>query len=145
MRRVRFVVAAAFLGSGCGYVSFQKPPSDDELRLKAEIRGYYDQVAQAFAAGNPDALTTLFASSITHPMTQDQIRAWAEKFFKENGPAHFHVRKIEYDEISFVRASVRLSYSVETKGGRGDFGGVEQDELIQRQGRWFTAGWEKIR
>lgn len=145
MRRAWLVAAACLVGSGCGYISFQKPPTDDELRLKAEVHGYYDEVARAFATANPDALTSLFASSITHPKTQDQIRDWAKTFFKENGPARFHVRKLEFDEISFVRASLRISYTVETKSGRGDFGGIEQDELIQHQGHWFTASWEKVR
>lgn len=138
------VLAAACLLSSCGYVSFAKPQTADEIALKAEVREYYDQVAQAFAAGNPDALASLYSSSIVHPMTQDQIRDWGKKFFGDHGPSHFKLRKIAFDELSYVRAVVTLSYAVETKGATGDFAGAERDELVRHQGRWFVVAWEKV-
>jgi len=144
VRRAALVLAAAAFGSGCGYISFQKPLTNDEVRLEAEVREYYDEVAQSFATGNADALASLFLSSITHPMTQDQIRDWGRKFFADNGAAHFKLRKIEFEELSYIRAAVTISYVVETKGARGDFGGVEHDELVRHQGRWFVASWDKV-
>jgi hypothetical protein len=78
-------------------------------------------------------------------MTQEQIRDWGKKFFAENGSAHFRLRKIEFEELSYIRAVVLLTYAVETKGARADFNGVERDELARHQGRWFVVSWEKLR
>lgn len=139
------VVAAVLLWSGCSYISFQKPPTVDELALEGEVREFYDEMSQAFASANPEALTSLYASTLAHPMTQDQVRAWARKFFADNGPAHLKLKKVEFDELSYIRAVVMVDYAVETKGARGDFSGVERDVLERHQGRWFIASWDKVR
>ena len=103
----------------------------------------YDEVGTAFATANADSLTSLYSSSIAHPMTQDQIRSWGKKFFTENGPSHFKLRKIEFEQLSFIHAVVVVTYAVETKGARGDFSGVERDELARHGGRWFVTSWDK--
>jgi hypothetical protein len=143
MRRLTVLLAAAVGLSSCGYVSFERAKTPDEVRLEQSVRGYYGDVRRAFAVGNADALTSLFSPSITHPMTQAQIRAWADKFFAEHGRARMRVEKLDVDELSFVRAVVTLSYRVETTDGKGSFGGAERDVLERRDGRWFIASWDK--
>src|SRR5262249_15728788 len=117
--------------SGCSYISFSKPMSDEEIVLRAEIRSYYDQVAEAFAAANADALGQLYDDAIARPMTRDQILAWANDFFKKHGPAQFKVVKVDFESLGHVNAAVTLTYRVDTRDGRGAFHGVERDELVK--------------
>ncbi len=137
------LLAVLFL-CGCSYVSFGRKVSDDELRLRDDVRAYYDEVVQAFAAGNPDALAQLFDAAITKPMTRAQILAWGREFFGEHGTARFKVVKVEYERLGYGDAVVLLTYRVETKDGRGNFGGTERDVLVRRGRRWVMTEWEKI-
>lgn len=139
----RLLPLAALVLSSCGYVSFERAKTPDEVRLEQSVRAYYGDVRRAFAVGNADALTALFSPSITHPMTQAQIRAWAEKFFSEHGRARMRIDRLDVDELGFVRAVVTLTYRVETPDGKGAFGGTERDVLERRDGRWFVASWDK--
>lgn len=138
------LLAAAALAASCGYVSFGRTVSDDELRLRDDVRGYYDEVAQAFAAGNPDALALLFDAAIAKPMTREQIAAWGKDFFAKHGPARFRVEKVEYERLGHENAVVLLAYRVETRDGKGSFGGVERDYLTKRGKRWVVTAWEKV-
>ena len=36
-----------------------------------------------------------------------------------------------------------LTYRVETKDGKGNFGGTERDYLIKRGRQWNVTAWEK--
>ncbi len=139
----RFLLIAAVALSGCGYVSFARKVSDDELRLRSGVRSYYDEVVQAFAAGNPAALTMLFDGAIAKPMTREQIQAWGVKFFAENGPAAFKVERVEYERLGYENAVVLLTYRVKTKTGKGDFGGTERDTLVKHGKHWVVTEWEK--
>ena len=139
-----WAVLAAALLAGCGYVSFRKPPTDQEIRTRAELREYYEGVQRAFAAGNSQALASMFDASITKPMSKPQIEKWAEDFFKEHGRAAFRVVKLELDELGPGRAVATLTYKVETPSGKGSFGGTVRDELVKRHGRWYMTAWEKI-
>lgn len=138
------LLAAACLFASCGWVSFGRKVSDDELRLRSDVRAYYDEVVQAFAAGNKDALTLLFDGAIAKPMTREQIDAWGKKFFGEHGPASFKIEKIEYERLGYENAVVLLTYRVETKGGAGNFGGTERDVLAKHGRRWVITSWEKV-
>ena len=139
----RLLLIAAVALSGCGYVSFGRKVSDDELRLRSSVRAYYDEVVQAFAAGNPDSLTMLFDGAISKPMTREQIQAWAKKFFTENGPASFKIERVEYERLGYENAVVLLTYRVTTRSGKGNFGGTERDILVKRGKRWVVTEWEK--
>ena len=140
----RLTILAAVLLSSCGYVSFGRKVSDDELRLRADVRAYYDDVVQAFAAGNAETLTLLFDGAIAKPMTREQISAWGKDFFGKHGAASFKVEKVEYERLGYENAVVLLTYRVETKDGAGNFGGVERDYLIKRGKRWVVTSWEKV-
>lgn len=131
--------------SGCGFISFRQPPTDDELRLTGEVRAYYAEVQRAFATGNPQALSSLFDASITRPMSKPQIDAWAEKFFAEHGRARFHIMSLEIDDVGHEQAEVTLKYAVEPADGKGGFAATEQDSLVKRGGRWYTRAWERAR
>ena len=146
MKRLSRLLGAALLATaGCGYVSFRKPMTDDELRLEREIRGYYAEIRAAFAAGNPQSLATLFDPNITSPMSRPEVERWAEKFFAEHGRAHFKIEGFSLDELAFERAVVTLRYRVDTPDGRGGFGGAERDTLVKKSGRWYTAAWERLK
>ena len=141
----RFLAAAALLLlSGCVRLDFSRKVDNPELILRGEIRSYFDQVAAAFAAGNADALANLFDPGVARPMTRDQILAWGRDFFHQHGPARFKIEKLEFERVGHVGAVVLLTYKVETSGGKGDFGGVERDEMVKRGGRWYVSGWEKL-
>ena len=143
----RKLACLLFLGlslSSCDFISFTRRQSDDEILLQQEVRGYYTEVEQAFAAGNPQALASLFSSDITHPMTQPEILAWGQKFFAANKNAHFKIEKLTIDEISYIRAVVTLTYKVETPSGKGDFAGTEIDTLAKQHGHWYVASWDKV-
>lgn len=137
-------MVAAVLLSSCGYVSFGRKVTDDELRLRSDVRAYYDEVARAFATGNADALTLLFDGAIAKPMTREQIAAWGKDFFAKHGAAKFKVETVEYERLGYENAVVLLTYRVETKDGTGDFGGVERDHLTKRGRRWVITAWEKV-
>ncbi|MCM2305701.1 MAG: hypothetical protein NDJ72_13455 [Elusimicrobia bacterium] len=141
--RVLPLIASAFLAS-CGYVSFGRTVSDDELRLRSSVRAYYDEAARAFAAGNADALALLFDAAIAKPMTRDRIAAWGKDYFAKHGPATFKVEKVEFERLGHESAVVLLTYRVETKDGKGNFGGEERDYLSKRGRRWVITAWEKV-
>jgi hypothetical protein len=143
MRALFLIAAAAFLAS-CGYVSFGRKVSDDELRLRADVRSYYDEVVQAFAVGNADALTLLFDAAIAKPMTREQILAWGKDYFAKHGTARFKVDGVEFERLGYENAVVLLTYRVETRDGKGDFGGTERDYLSKRGRRWVVTSWEKV-
>lgn len=139
---------ALFLGllslGACVRLDMGRRVSDDEQRLRREIESYYVEVAAAFAAANPDALSTLFDSAIKTPMTREQIRAWATEFFGKHGPARFKVEKLEFERLGYESGVVTLSYRVETRSGEGSFGGVERDVFMKKHGKWVMTGWEKL-
>ncbi|MBI3551799.1 MAG: nuclear transport factor 2 family protein [Elusimicrobia bacterium] len=137
-------LAVAALGSACAGISFGRRVTDDEVILQQEIHSYYNQVQEAFATANPDALVSLFSPSITHPMSHQEIKAWAEKFFKENRNGHFKIEKLSFEGLSYIKASVVLTYKVETPEHKGDFGGTERDTLVKDHGHWYVAGWDKV-
>jgi hypothetical protein len=129
--------------ASCGYVSFGRKISDDEMRLRSEVRAYYDEVAQAFAAGNADALALLFDAAIGKPMTREKITEWGRDFFGTHGPASFKVERVEFERLGHENAVVLLTYRVETRDGKGNFGGKERDVLVKHGRRWVVASWEK--
>ncbi|NNN06482.1 MAG: hypothetical protein HKL90_11325 [Elusimicrobia bacterium] len=143
-RRITAAALLAFLPTGCGYINFSKPMSNEEIVLRSEIRGYYEDVSQAFAAGNADALADLYDESIADPMTREQIRDWARNFFKVHGPAQFKAMKIDIDSIGHVSAVLVLTYLVDTRDGAGSFHGVERDHLLKHGRRWYVSSWEKL-
>lgn len=141
--RALFLPALAALAA-CGYVSFGRTVSDDELRLRSSVRGYYDEVGRAFATANADALTLLFDAAITKPMTREAIATWGRTFFAQHGAATFKVLSVEYERLGYDNAVVLLDYRVTTKDGKGDFGGLERDYLTKRGRRWIITAWEKV-
>lgn len=143
MRRALLLGLLA-LGGACVRLDMGRKLSDDELRLRRELEAYYMQASAAFAAGSPQALAALYDPSIRKPMTLEQIEAWGATFFREHGPARFKVEKLEFDRLGHRDALVTLRYRVETRTGKGDFGGVEQDEFVKKDGRWLMTGWEKV-
>jgi hypothetical protein len=143
-RILPILVPVILLGAACGGVSFGRRVSDDEMIIQQEIHSYYNQIQEAFATANPDALAALFAPSITHPMTHQEIADWANKFFKENRNGHFKVEKLTFEGLSYIKASVVLAYKVETPDGKGDFSGVERDTLTKDHGHWYVAAWDKV-
>src|SRR5271155_5553324 len=134
MRVLPLCLAAGVLASACGGISFGRKVSDDELILQQEIHDYYNKIGEAFASANPDGLTALFDPSITHPMTHKEIEDWANNFFKENKNGHFKIAKLDIETLSYIKASVVLTYKVETPEHKGDFGGTERDLLIKDHG-----------
>ena len=144
MRKFLPVLGALLVLGGCGYVSFRPPPTQDELITRGEIKSFYERLAQAFAIGNPDALSSLFSPSITHPMTMEQIRDWSRKFFAEHGKAHFKVLKLSIESLSYINAVVVLTYQVDTPDGKGSFGDTERDSLVRSHGQWYVASWDKV-
>lgn len=142
MRRALLLVLLSV--GACVRLDLGRRVSDDELRLRRELEGYYIDAAAAFAAGSPEALAALYDPAITKPMTLAQIRKWGEDFFGKHGPARFKVEKLEFDRLGYESAVVTLTYRVETRSGEGNFGGVEQDEFVKRRGRWLMTKWENI-
>jgi hypothetical protein len=135
---------AALSLAGCGWISFRKPPSDDETRLTREVKAFYTEIQRAFAVGNAQALTSLFDPSITRPMTKPEVQAWAETFFAAHGRARFKILSLTIEDIGFLRAVVTLKYQVEPADGKGGFGATEEDTLVKRTGHWYVASWEKV-
>ena len=139
------ILAAALALGGCISLNFGRPVTDEELVLRGEIKSYYNEVGMAFAGANADALAGLFDAGIARPMTQEQIRSWANDFFAKHGPASFKLDKIEFEQVGHVSAVVTIAYRVETKDGQGSFGGTERDELAHRDNRrWYVTAWEKV-
>ncbi len=138
-------LAAATLAAGCSYVGldFSRPLSPNEVALEQQVRGLYTEMQAAFAAGNPQEVVDLFSPSITHPMTQGQIRDWATAFFAKHGRANLRILSFSFDKLSFARPVVTFKYSIETPDGKGNLAGVETDTLVQRDGRWYIASWDK--
>lgn len=142
MRTLPLIAAVVF--SACGFVDFGRKVSDDELRLRASVRAYYDEVALAFATGNHEALTLLFDAPIAKPMTRAQISNWGRNFFTRHGTAAFKVVNLDFERLGYENAVVVLTYRVTTKDGTGDFGGMERDYLAKRGKRWTITAWEKL-
>ncbi len=132
--------------AGCGGLTFEfgRKVSNEELILRDELRAYYSEVAETFAAGNAEALSQLFDPGISHPMTQEQIRAWGDDFFKTHGPAGFKVVNLEFEKVGHIAAEVVLTYRVVTRDGQGSFAGVERDRLVKRGRRWSVTAWDKL-
>jgi hypothetical protein len=143
VRRVLLLVLLA-AGSACVWLDMGRRVSDDERRIQRELEAYYVEAAAAFATGSAEALAALYDPAISKPMTLPQIRDWGVKFFGEHGPARFKVEKLEFDRVGYENAVVTLTYKVETKTGKGDFGGVEQDVFVKKKGRWLMTEWEKV-
>lgn len=129
---------------GCGFVSFGRRMSADEVGLRQEVKAYYSSVQAAFAAGSPEALGTLFDGAIRKPMTHQQIEDWGKDFFGKHGPATFRIEKLEIESLGLGQAVVVLTYQVVTKDHAGDFGGVERDWLAKEKGRWRITAWENV-
>lgn len=144
MRLATLALAALALSACALTVNFSRKVTNEELILRDEIRAYYGEVAETFAAGNSGALVQLFEPGIAKPMTREQIGAWADGFFGANGPARFKVVKLDFEKVGHVSAEVVLTYRVETRDGKGDFGGAERDSLVKRGRRWSVASWEKL-
>lgn len=142
MRRY-LILAAALLCSGCLELSFRRPLSMQETLKENSLKDYYVQVKSAFALGDAEALAALYDPGIARPMTQAEILAWGRKFFGEHGSARFRVEKLDVQELGYQHGLVRLTYRVQTKSGKGDFGGTELDTFTQRSGRWLITSWEK--
>ena len=144
-KKILPLAAAAALLGGCISLNFGRPVTEEELILRAQIRSYYDEVGEAFAAGNADMLANLYDAGIAQPMTQDKILAWGKDFFAKHGPASFKLVKLDYEQVGHVTSVVTIAYRVETRDGDGSFGGTERDHLIQRTGRrWYVTAWEKL-
>lgn len=142
--RLALLSGLVVAGVACVRLDMGRKLSDDEVRLRRELEAYYMEASAAFAAGSAEALAALYEPSISKPMTLRQIRDWGVKFFGEHGPARFKVEKLEFDRLGYESAVVTLTYRVETKDGKGDFGGVEQDEFVKKKGRWLMTAWEKV-
>jgi hypothetical protein len=145
LRELLILGLGAGLFGGCVSLNFGRPVTQEELILRDQIRAYYSEVAEAFAAGNADMLAGLYDAAIARPMTRDQILAWGKDFFAKHGPASFKVVKLDYEQVGHVTSVVTIQYRVETRDGDGSFGGTERDSLVQRTGRrWYVTGWDKI-
>jgi hypothetical protein len=142
MRRA-LLLGCLLAGAACVRLDMGRKLSDDEHRIRRELEAYYMEASAAFATGSPEALAALYDPSITKPMTLQQIREWGVKFFGEHGPARFKVEKLEFDRVGYEHAVVTLTYKVETKSGKGGFGGTEIDTFVKKRGRWLMTAWEK--
>jgi hypothetical protein len=129
---------------GCGFISFAKPATDQEIRLRGELRGYYTEVQRAFAAGNSQALASLFDPSIVRPMNHAEIEAWGEKFFADHGPAKLKIVAVDIRDMGAEHAVVELQYAVEPVRNGGGFSAREMDTLVKRNGRWYVREWETL-
>lgn len=142
---MRRILLLGLLATGaCVRLDFGRKVGDDELRLRRELQAYYLDASAAFAAGSPEALTALYDPSITKPMTLKQIQDWGVKFFGEHGPAKFKVDKLVFDRLGYESAVVTLTYHVETKDHKGEFGGTEVDEFVKKRGRWLMTRWDVV-
>lgn len=140
----RALLLSMLATAGCVRLDLGRRVSDDELRLRRELEGYYMDAAAAFATASPEALAALYDASIHKPMTLAKIRDWGVEFFGKHGPARFKVERLEFDRLGYESAVVTLTYRVETRTGEGSFGGVERDEFVKKKGRWLMTGWEKV-
>ncbi len=125
--------------------SFSKPMTPNEFALQQKIENfYYEDVDSAFFSGNVEGFSNLYSPAIVKPMDWNHIHAWAEKFFKTHPSSHFVVKNLFIDEMSYVRAVVRVKYVVITAQGEGSFSGYERDVLVHQKNAWFIASWEKL-
>ena len=140
--------ALVFFSGACSYIkniSFRKPLTTNEFVLQQQIENfYYEEMTSAFFSANPETLVDLYSPDISVPMNWNQIRVWARKFFKAHSSSHFKVLSLSVDEMSFVRAVVRVRYSILTGEGSGSFSGYERDVLIHKKGNWYISSWEKL-
>lgn len=142
--RPRWAFLSVIFFVGCGYVSFARKQTTDEVVLRQELVAYYADVQSAFAAGNAQRLASLYDPAIAKPLTRAEVEAWATKFFAEHGRASFHVKKMEIEQMGFQDAVVILDYAVETPSGKGGFTGLERDSLSKHGAHWSVKGWEKL-
>lgn len=146
-RAIFFAILIVVAGA-CSYIkniSFRKPLTTNEFVAQQQIENfYYEEMASAFFSANPEALVDLYSPDISVPMTWGQIRAWAQKFFKAHSSSHFKVLSLNVDEMSFVRAVVRVRYSIVSGQGSGSFSGYERDVLVNKKGNWYISSWEKL-
>lgn len=125
--------------------SFSKPMTPTQFALQQTIENfYYEEVDSAFFSGNVETFSNLYLPTITQPMDWNHIHAWAKKFFKTHPSSHFVVKNIFIDQMSYVRAVVRVRYVVITAQGGGSFLGYERDVLVHQKNAWFIASWEKL-
>jgi hypothetical protein len=141
MRRWGALATAAVLLAGCGGVSFRKPASDDELRLKREVQAFYADLQRAFVAGNAQAVSLLFDAS-AKPLTRADVSAWAEKYFAANPRAWLRVAAFELDEVGYGRAVTTVELKLGPPDPEGRFGGRQTHVLVKRGGRWYIAETE---
>ncbi|MDE2039632.1 MAG: nuclear transport factor 2 family protein [Elusimicrobia bacterium] len=138
------LAASLLLLAGCGGVGFERPISDREFALEAEIRDFYSELGRAYSAGDAQALALLYDPGIATPMTHDQIQAWVDQFFAERGPAAFNILALSFEQLGADRAVVRIKYDVAPFGKKPGFQGFELDTLVRRFGRWYIASWERL-
>ena len=143
MKRHGALLAAAGLAGACAYVGFDRGLSPDEIVLQQEIRAYFNEMQEAFAAGNAQALASLFDPSITHPMNQDEIEARAGAFFAANKGAHLGIDRVSFEELGMQRAVVTAAYKAEALQASSALQGVERATLVKRRGRWYVSRWEE--
>ena len=143
MKRHGALLAAAGLAGACAYVGFDRGLSPNEIVLQQEIRAYFNEMQEAFAAGNAQAFAGLFDPSISRPLSRDQIQARAEAFFAENKTAHLRIDHLTFEELGRLGAAVTASCRVEPQPGRHALGAVERATLVKRRGRWYVASWEE--
>jgi hypothetical protein len=147
MRSATLGVALLFAGacSYLGYINFRKPLTPNEFALQQQIENlYYEDMDSAFFSGNVEALAGLYSPEISVPMDWNKIHVWAVNFFKAHPSSHFKVNSISVDQMSYVRAVVRVRYSIVTVDGAGGFSGAERDVLIHKKKHWFISSWEKL-
>lgn len=144
MRRTTAALLCAAL-CGCARLSFRKLAGPEEHARVSEIeRLYREEAPAAFAAGDAERLAALFDPAITRPMTHAKIADWGREFFGKHRDVRFHADDVVVERLGAGTARVLLRYRVTTRGGDGDFGGTEADELVRRGGRWLIASWEKL-
>jgi hypothetical protein len=137
-------LALAVAMGGCANF-FRKLPGPEEHARISEIEAFYrEDVARAFQARDAGALASLFDPAISKPMTHAQILDWGRTFFAKHENVRFHADDVIVESLGHAQARVLLRYRVTTRGGSGDFGGTESDELVRRGGRWIVAAWEKL-
>lgn len=135
---MRAALAALVLASPAAAL-FGRPP-----RAEREVRAFYaEDVAEAFARQDAQAVAALYDPKIKEPMTQAAIRKWAHEFFLRYDEVRFHVDALAFEKVEPRRVVARLTYHVTTDYGKGDFGGTERAVLVKEGRRWRIASWAK--